>query len=53
LGGFIAGVFIPNMLKKDRSLSRYPEFDAYKAKSGLLLPKLINSRLDARQSTQT
>ena len=53
LGGFIAGIFIPNMLKKDLSLSRYPEFDAYKAKSGLLLPKLINSRLDARQSTQT
>jgi hypothetical protein len=24
LGGFITGVFIPNMLKKDRSLSRYP-----------------------------
>ena len=26
LGGFIAGIFIPNMRKKDQSLSRYPEF---------------------------
>ncbi|QGZ88790.1 methyltransferase family protein [Microcystis aeruginosa] len=40
LGGFVAGIFIPNMRKKDQSLSRYPEFDAYKANSGLLLPKL-------------
>ena len=29
------------MLKKDRSLSRYPEFAAYKERSGLLLPKLF------------
>ncbi|MFN8968593.1 MAG: methyltransferase family protein [Pseudanabaena sp.] len=41
LGGFIAGIFVPNMLKKDKSLSRYPEFEAYKAKSGLLIPKLF------------
>ncbi|MBD2152514.1 DUF1295 domain-containing protein [Pseudanabaena sp. FACHB-1277] len=41
LGGFITGIFVPNMLKKDKSLSRYPEFEAYKAKSGLLLPKLF------------
>ncbi|CCI01047.1 MAG: methyltransferase family protein [Microcystis panniformis] len=41
LGGFVAGIFIPNMRKKDQSLSRYPEFDAYKANSGLLLPKLL------------
>lgn len=40
-GGFIAGMFVPNMLKKDKSLSRYPEFETYKANSGLLLPKLI------------
>lgn len=39
LGGFVAGIFIPNMLKKDRSLSRYPEFEAYKTRSGLLFPK--------------
>ncbi|NER47295.1 MAG: steroid 5-alpha reductase, partial [Symploca sp. SIO1A3] len=34
--------FIPNMLKKDKSLSRYPEFEEYKANSGLLLPQLFN-----------
>ena len=38
MGGVI---FIPNMLKKDQSLSRYPEFVDYKAKSGLLLPRLF------------
>ncbi|MBE9068157.1 DUF1295 domain-containing protein [Leptolyngbya cf. ectocarpi LEGE 11479] len=41
LGGFAAGMFVPNMLKKDKSLSRYPEFETYKANSGLLLPKLM------------
>lgn len=41
LGGFVAGLFIPNMLKKDRSLARYSDFEAYKAQSGLLLPKLF------------
>jgi protein-S-isoprenylcysteine O-methyltransferase Ste14 len=30
--------FIPNMIKKDKSLSRYPEFEAYKRKSGWLIP---------------
>lgn len=47
LGGFIAGIFIPNMLKKDQSFSRYPEFDVYKANSGLLLPKLFGSPTQA------
>jgi len=41
LGGFISTVFIPNMLKKDFSLSRYSEFDDYKNRSGLLFPKLF------------
>lgn len=41
LGTFTALVFIPNMRKKDQSLSRYPEFAAYKERSGLLLPKLF------------
>ena len=43
LGGFIAGIFIPNMLKKDKSLSRYPEFEVYKANSGLIFPKLFGN----------
>lgn len=37
---FFVSVFIPNMLKKDKSLSRYPEFAEYKKQSGLILPKL-------------
>jgi protein-S-isoprenylcysteine O-methyltransferase Ste14 len=41
-GAFFAGIFVPNMLKKDKSLSRYPEFEAYKARTGLLLPKLFS-----------
>lgn len=41
LGGFVAGIFVPNMRKKDRSLSRYPEFAAYQAYSGLLFPQLL------------
>ena len=40
LGLFAAMAFIPNMRKKEKSLSRYPEFEKYKANSGLLLPKL-------------
>ncbi|GAB4366714.1 MAG: hypothetical protein Kow00121_04400 [Elainellaceae cyanobacterium] len=40
LVGFIVGIFVPNMLKKDQSLSRYPEFAAYKAQSGLIIPRL-------------
>jgi protein-S-isoprenylcysteine O-methyltransferase Ste14 len=40
LGSFAATLFVPNMLKKDKSLSRYPEFEEYKANSGLLIPKL-------------
>ncbi len=41
LGLFVAAVFLPNMRKKDTSLSRYPEFEAYKANSGLILPQLF------------
>lgn len=43
LVSFISLVFIPNMLKKDQSLSRYPEFAEYKSQSGLLFPKLFVS----------
>lgn len=38
---FGALLFGPNMIKKDKSLSRYPEFEAYKARSGLIIPKLL------------
>jgi protein-S-isoprenylcysteine O-methyltransferase Ste14 len=33
-------VFIPNMLAKEKSLSRYPEWQDYKKKSGWILPLL-------------
>lgn len=41
LAGWIFGFFVRNMLKKDKSISRYPEFEDYKKKSGLLFPKLF------------
>jgi steroid 5-alpha reductase family enzyme len=44
LGLFTAGVFVPNMLKKDKSLSRYPEFSEYQANSGLFIPKLFSAQ---------
>lgn len=50
LAGFVSGLFIPNMLKKDQSLSRYPEFAAYKTQSGLLLPKLLVPARPASES---
>jgi len=40
IAAFFAGAFIPNMIRKDKSLSRYAEFTEYKKKSGLILPKL-------------
>jgi len=33
--------WVPNMRRKDASLSRYPEFAAYKAKSKLFIPFVI------------
>ena len=41
IGAVFATIFVPNMIKKDKSLARYPEFAAYKERSGLLLPKLF------------
>lgn len=43
LFSFVGAIFVPNMLKKDQSLSRYPEFADYKERSGLLLPRLFVS----------
>lgn len=55
LGLFGVTIFIPNMLKKEKSLSRYPEFEQYKANSGLILPKLFGTGTGAGTgiSTQT
>ncbi len=41
IGIFATTAFIPRMQKKDASLARYPEFDEYKNRSGILLPKLF------------
>ncbi len=32
------GVFVPNMIAKERSMSRYPEWAAYAQRTGFLLP---------------
>lgn len=41
LGLFVVAVWIPNMLRKDRSLSRYPGFAEYRARTPMLLPRLF------------
>jgi protein-S-isoprenylcysteine O-methyltransferase Ste14 len=40
LGIMVAVVWVPNMMKKDRSLSRYPEFAEWRARSALWIPYL-------------
>lgn len=35
------GVFLVNMLMKEASMSRYPEWAAYKARTGMLLPSPV------------
>jgi steroid 5-alpha reductase family enzyme len=37
---FFIFVFIPGMIRKDKSLARYPEFALYKKRSGLMWPKM-------------
>jgi len=40
--GFVwSAVFLPNMLRKEASMARYPEWAAYRARTGLLLPRLF------------
>ncbi len=39
LGIFFVIVFLPRMLKKDKSLTKYKGFNKYKKKSGLIFPK--------------
>ena len=38
---FISAVWVPNMLRKDKSISRYPEFAEYKKRTGLFFPRLF------------
>ena len=35
---FILFIWIPNMAKKDRSLSKYPEFESYKKRTNKFFP---------------
>ena len=37
---FMVAIWIPNMIKKDKSLSRYPEFENYKKDSSTFIPFL-------------
>jgi protein-S-isoprenylcysteine O-methyltransferase Ste14 len=52
LATFIGAVFVPNMLKKDQSLSRYPDFADYKCRSGLLFPKLFTSSIPVENNLE-
>ncbi len=36
-------IFLVNMLNAEASLSRYPEWEAYKARSGMVFPKLFRA----------
>lgn len=36
---FFLGIFLPNMRKKDRSMSRYADWNDYVGRTGLLLPR--------------
>ena len=40
LATFVAIIWLPNMRRKDKSLSRYPEYEEYKKRSSLLIPFL-------------
>ena len=41
LGMFLTIIWIPNMLRKEKSLSRYVEFASYKSGSALLIPFVV------------
>jgi steroid 5-alpha reductase family enzyme len=41
LGLMMAIVWLPNMIRKDRSLSRYSDFERYKKKSKLFIPYIF------------
>lgn len=41
IGAFFVAVFIPNMIRKDKSLGRYPEFAAYKKRAGFFFPSIF------------
>ena len=40
LGSFMVIIWFPNMRRKDKSLSRYPEYEEYKKRTSLMIPFL-------------
>lgn len=46
------GVFVPNMLRKEASMARYPEWAAYAARTGFLIPRLLPQSPDATPETR-
>ncbi len=47
------GVFLVNMLNKEASMSRYPEWAAYKARTGMLLPPIVKMLTGAVRSQES
>ena len=41
LAGWVGGGWIPRMVKKDRSLARYPEFSDYKRRTRMPVPFVV------------
>jgi protein-S-isoprenylcysteine O-methyltransferase Ste14 len=41
LAGWVFGFFLRNMVKKDKSMSRHPQFEEYRRRTGLLFPRLF------------
>jgi len=41
LAAWVLVIWLPNMIKKDRSLRRYPEFGEYKKRTKMLIPWLF------------
>jgi hypothetical protein len=41
--GIEGSIFYVNMLSAESSLSRYPEWKTYKARSGMVFPKLLEA----------
>jgi protein-S-isoprenylcysteine O-methyltransferase Ste14 len=52
LAAITIGVFLPGMRQKDRSLSRYPEFERYKLQSGFLVPKFFGLSVEQPQKSE-
>lgn len=46
------GVFVPNMLRKEASMARYPEWAAYAARTGFLIPRLLPQSPSATPETR-